>query len=238
MRKKGLHHHYWKWFPIGVMLLCMLIYFFKGRSISWQELSSIMPEKTWQAVLLFWICYAVKSLSVFFPLLVLYAAAGQFFSLPIALFVNLTGLIICETLPYLIGKFFGTDLATKLCRKYPKLSVMEEVLHQRGSLAFATLSRAVGVVPGDLASLYFGAIKLPYIPYLLGSLLGLLPRMVADTLIGKGLGGTRSPELLIAYGISAFIVIISIFICRRLLKETINRRKEQDDENSNRNRQQ
>ena len=196
-----------------------------------------MPEKTWQAVLLFWICYAVKSLSVFFPLLVLYAAAGRFFSLPTALFVNLTGLIICETLPYLIGKRFGTELAIKLCRKYPKLSVME-VLHQRGSLAFAALSRAVGVVPGDLASLYFGTVKLPYIPYLLGSLLGLLPRMIADTLMGKGLGGTLSPELLIAYGISAFIVIISIFICRRLLKETINHRKEQDDENSNRNGQQ
>lgn len=237
MRKKRIHQRCWKWFPIGVVLLCMLIYFFKGRSISRQDLSSLMPEKTWQAVLVFWGCYAVKSLNIFFPLLILYAAAGQVFSLPTALIVNLTGLIICETLPYLIGKLFGTDLATKLCQKYPKLSVME-VLHQRGSLAFAALSRAVGVVPGDLASLYFGAVKLPYIPYLLGSLLGLLPRMIADTLMGKGLGGTLSPELLIAYGISAFIVIISICICRRLLKETINRRKEQDNENSNRNRQQ
>lgn len=164
--------------------------------------------------------------------------AGAFlFSLPTALLVNLAGLIICETLPYLIGKFFGTELAEKLCRKYQKLSVME-ILHQRGSLAFAALSRAVGIVPGDLASLYFGAVKLPYIPYLLGSLLGLLPRMIADTLIGKGLGETLSPELLIAYGISAFIVMISIFICRRPLKETINHQKEQDDENSNRNRQQ
>ena len=196
-----------------------------------------MPEKTWQAVLVFWVCYAVKSLSVFFSLLILYAAAGQVFSLPTALLVNLAGLIICETLPYLIGKFFGTELAEQLCRKYQKLSVME-ILHQRGSLAFAALSRAVGIVPGDLASLYFGAVKLPYIPYLLGSLLGLLPRMIADTLIGKGLGETLSPELLIAYGISAFIVMISIFICRRLLKETINHQKEQDDENSNRNRQQ
>ena len=235
MQKKRTHRQYWKWLPVGVALLCMVIYLWKGRSVSWQELSSFMPEKTWQAVLLFWICYAVKSLSVFFPLLVLYAAAGHVFSLPTALLVNLTGLIICETLPYLIGKRFGTELSEKLRKKYPKLSVME-ILHQSGSLAYAALSRAVGVVPGDLASLYLGAAKLPYIPYLAGSLLGLLPRMIADTLIGKGIGGTLSPELLIAYGISALIVIISIFICRRLIKETIDHRKEQDNENDNRNR--
>ena len=171
-----------------------------------------------------------------FPLLVLYAAAGQVFSLPTALLVNLSGLVICETLPYWIGKRCGTELAEKLRRKYPKLSVLE-TLHQRGSLPFAALTRAVGIVPGDLASLYFRAVGLPYVPYLAGSLLGLLPMMVADTLLERGLGGTLSPELLTAWGISAFIAIASLFVCRRLLKETTNHHKEQDDENSNRNRQ-
>ena len=236
MRRKRAHRQYWKWLPIGIMLLCMIWFLEKGRSISWQELSSLMPETVWQAELLFWGCYAVKSLSVFFPLLVLYAAAGQVFSLPTALLVNLSGLVICETLPYWIGKRCGTELAEKLRRKYPKLSVLE-TLHQRGSLPFAALTRAVGIVPGDLASLYFGAAGLPYIPYLAGSLLGLLPMMVADTLLGKGLGGALSPELLAAWGISAFIAITSLFVCRRLLKDTINHHKEQDDENSNRNRQ-
>ena len=236
MRNRKSYRRYWKWFPIGIMLLCMIWFLEKGRSISWQELSSLMPETVWQAVLLFWGCYAVKSLSVFFPLLVLYAAAGQVFSLPTALLVNMSGLVICETLPYWIGKRCGTELAEKLRRKYPKLSVLE-TLHQRGSLPFTALTRAVGIVPGDLASLYFGAVGLPYISYLAGSLLGLLPMMVADTLLGKGLGGTLSPELLAAWGISAFIAIASLFVCRRLLIETTNHHKEQDDENSNRNRQ-
>lgn len=234
MRRKRTHRQYWKWLPIGITLLCMIWFLEKGRSISWQELSSLMPETVWQAVLLFWGCYAVKSLSVFFPLLVLYAAAGQVFSLPTALLVNLSGLVICETLPYWIGKRCGTELAERLRRKYPKFSVLE-TLHQRGSLPFAALTRAVGFVPGDLASLYFGAVGLPYVPYLAESLLGLLPMMAADTLLGKGLGGTLSPELLAAWGISAFIAIASLFVCRRLLKETTNHHKEQDDDNSNRN---
>ena len=67
--------------------------------------------------------------------------------------------------------------------------------------------------------------------------LGLLCHKKSDTLLGKGLGGALSPELLAAWGISAFIAITSLFVCRRLLKDTINHHKEQDDENSNRNRQ-
>jgi membrane protein implicated in regulation of membrane protease activity len=65
MQRKRAHRQYWKWLPIGIMLLCMIWFLEKGRSISWQELSSLMPETLWQAVLLFWGCYAIKSLSAF-----------------------------------------------------------------------------------------------------------------------------------------------------------------------------
>ena len=95
----------------------------------------------------------------------------------------------------------------------------------------------MGVVPGDLASLYFGAVRLPYFPYLMGSLTGLLPMMVADTLLGKGIGGAMSPELLAAWGISVLIAAASLLFCRNVLKKTWNH-KEQSNENSHRNRQQ
>ena len=201
-----------------------------------QPLSDVMPEKPRQAALVFWGCYAVKSLSVFFPLLVLYAAAGRVFPLSKALLVNLIGLVICESIPYGIGRLSGTSLAAKLREKYPKLLALE-TLHQRGSFPLAALTRAVGVVPGDLASLYFGAVRLPYFPYLMGSLTGLLPMMVADTLLGKGIGGAMSPELLAAWGISVLIAAASLLFCRNVLKKTWNH-KEQSNENSHRNRQQ
>lgn len=226
----------WKWLPAASMLLCMLLFLWKGRALSWQTLSAAMPKKAWQAALAFWGCYAVKSLSVFFPLLVLYAAAGRVFPLPGALLVNIVGLVICESIPYGIGRRSGTSLAEKLREKYPKLLALE-TLHQRGSFPLAALTRAVGVVPGDLASLYFGAVRLPYFPYLWGSLIGLSPMMVADTLLGRGIGGTMSPELLAAWGISVLIAAASVLFCRNILKKTWNH-KEQHDENSHCNRQQ
>ena len=46
-----------------------------------------------------------------------------------------------------------------------------EKLRQKNSFLFAALARAVGVLPGDVVSLYFGAVRLPFAPYLAGSLL-------------------------------------------------------------------
>lgn len=186
----------------------------------------MMPKNPWQAALLFWGGYAVKSLSVFFPLLALYAAAGRVFSLPQALLVNLIGLAICESVPYAVGRLSGGELAAKLREKFPKLRMLEP-LHEQGSFSLAAFSRAVGVLPGDLVSLYFGAIRLPYGPYLGGSILGLLPRMVADTLLGKGLGGPLSPELAVAMGISFMIAALSLFFCRKALKKAWNHKEDE-----------
>ena len=236
MKSQYPRRRWWKWLPVAAMLLCILLFLWKGRSISWQTLSNAIPEKPWQAALVFWGCYALKSLSIFFPLLALYAAAGRVFPLPKALLVNIIGLVICETIPYGIGRLSGASLAAKLREKYPKLLVLE-TLYQRGSFPLAALTRAVGVVPGDLASLYFGAVRLPYFPYLLGRLIGLSPMMVADTLLGKGIGGAMSPELLTALGISILIAVLSLLFCRKVLKITWNQ-KEQSNENSHCNRQQ
>lgn len=117
MNDQHPRRQWWKWLPAAAMLLCILLFFWKGRSLSWQTLSDVMPEKPWQAALVFWGCYAVKSLSVFFPLLVLYAAAGRVFPLSKALLVNLIGLVICESIPYGIGRLSGTSLAAKLREK-------------------------------------------------------------------------------------------------------------------------
>lgn len=100
--------------------------------------------------------YAVKSLSVFFPLLVLYAAAGLLFPLPAALLVNLSGLLVCVTVPYGIGRFAGKDLVDSLQKKYKKIARINEI--KRGSeLFFAFFLRIIAVLPGDVVSMVLGA---------------------------------------------------------------------------------
>ena len=78
------------------------------------------------------------------------------------------------------------------------------------------LARSVGVLPGDVVSLYFGAARLPFLPYLAGSLLGLAPTMAAVSIMGSS--SPFSPAFLIAGGCDLVLAAGSLLICRRMLR--------------------
>ena len=103
--------------PFVVMLALVALYLPNKDAVSVDSILRYTPDNLWLAALAVLAAYAVKSLSVFFPLLVLYAAAGLLFPLPAALLVNLSGLLVCVTVPYGIGRFAGKDLVDSLQKK-------------------------------------------------------------------------------------------------------------------------
>ena len=83
--------------PFVVMLALVALYLPNKDAVSVDSILRYTPDNLWLAALAVLAAYAVKSLSVFFPLLVLYAAAGLLFPLPAALLVNLSGLLVWWT---------------------------------------------------------------------------------------------------------------------------------------------
>ena len=136
--------------------------------------------------------YAVKSLSVVFPISLLYLASGVIFPLWLAWGVNLLGLWICITLPYWVGRISGRELAQSVIRTYPKAARVSEVV-SRNRVFTAYLLRVVGLVPGDVVSILMGALGMEYRGYLAGSLLGLLPGMLIQTALGGYADRPASP---------------------------------------------
>lgn len=199
------------------MGVCILLFFAFGARLDAKTLADWSPESPLLAALFLIALYAVKSMTVFFPLVVLYLAAGLLFPLPAALLVNLLGLAVCCTAPWLVGRFSAADTLERLRRKYPKLETVER-LRRENRLLFALLTRAVGVLPGDVVSLYLGAVCLPYGPYLAGSLLGLCPTMAAVTVLGDSAADPGSPLFWLALAASAAVVLVSFGVCRRLLR--------------------
>lgn len=161
--------------------------------------------------------YAAKSMSVFFPLVVLYLAGGLLFPLPVALAVNLAGMAACVSLPYLVGRFSAADSVDRLREKYPRLEALDR-MQRENHLLFALLARAVGILPGDVVSLYFGSMRLPFLPYLAGSLLGLAPTMVAVSIMGDNAANPLSPGFLIAMAVDGVLAFVSFLACRRMLR--------------------
>lgn len=192
--------------PFVLILVLVVLYLIYRDDISVEKLLTYTPDNLWLAALVFMGLYAVKSLSVFFPLVVLYAAAGLLFPVPAALAVNLAGLVVSLSIPYGIGRFSGTDMMDRLEQKYKKIGQLN-ALKQDSELFFAFFLRIVQVLPGDVVSMVLGATRMTYWKYMTGSLLGMLPIMAATTMAGSAMAEPTSPEFLVT---AAIVVVLSI----------------------------
>lgn len=205
--------------PIISMLVCVGSFLLIGQWLAGQDLAEWMPQNRSLAILAIVLLYAAKSLTVVLPLVSLYLLCGALFPLPEAILVNLLGLAVCDTIPYLLGRLLGSRLLDRLRRDYPKLEILERLRRESG-FQFAVLTRSAGVLPGDVVSLYFGCVRLSYLPYLAGSILGLTPGMIATTILGSQVSDPETPGFWVAAGCSFAVAALSFLACRRAVKRS------------------
>lgn len=202
----------WKIYKVVIpvlILLAVIIYFLVNPDISVQTVLSYTPENPILAAIVLFLLYAVKSVTVVFPLIVLEITAGHLFPTGIALLVNLAGLTILMTIPYEAGRFSGMDAVNSLIQKYPKLgSILSQ--QQRNSFFLSFLLRVIGCLPGDIVTMYLGATETPYYQNLIGGVLGLLPRMILATILGSSIQDPASPMFWISGGLTVVLSAASI----------------------------
>lgn len=197
-----------RYIPIGVTAALTLACLLGARRYSldsWQDLLNYTPPSLWAAALLLLLGYALKSLSVVFPLSLLYVAAGVIFPLWMAWGLNLLGLWVCATLPYWVGRISGREAAESLLRTHKKAARAAEIITENRVFT-AYLLRVLGVLPGDLVSILLGAMGIEYRGYLIGSILGLLPGMLIQTALGGYADRTASP---VFWGLCLAMVAVS-----------------------------
>ncbi|MCD8118037.1 MAG: VTT domain-containing protein [Lachnospiraceae bacterium] len=176
-----------------------------------ENLEELAPEEPLYAVVFMILLYAFKSLTVFFPIAVLNILGGFLFMPGYALIVNSIGVLVELTISYWAGRISGAGLVERMCAKYPKLG---EVLGEResDSLFLTFLLHMVCFLPGDAVSMCFGARKMPFFKFLIGSFLGVLPGMAATTLLGSNITDPTSPAFWIFVGLIAGISALSVLI--------------------------
>ena len=207
-----------KYLPLILMAAFAAVFLLAARDVEAADILQWAPSNPFLAALFLIALYAAKSMSVFFPLVVLYLAGGLLFPLPVSLAVNLAGMAACVSVPYLVGRFSAAESVDRLREKYPKLEKLERV-QQDNHFLFVLIARALGVLPGDVVSLYFGSMRLPFLPYLAGSLVGLAPTMVAVSIMGDNAANPLSPGCLIAVAVDGCLVAASFLACRRMLRK-------------------
>ena len=194
---------------MGLVLIAIALFFlYDIRDISFADIISNTPNNPIIAALIVFLLYAIKSVTVFIPLVALQLITGSMFSPFPALIVNFIGIVICYTIPYFIGKKADENYSDGLLKKHPKL---EKIVHHqvKGIFLPSAILRCIGFLPTDLVSAYIGTFSTSYFKYITGSLFGSAIRIVAVTILGTSLDDPSSPQFISSVVIIVLLTILS-----------------------------
>lgn len=172
---------------IGIIIVLVI----NHEHFSAVEISSYTPENPFLAAIFILFLYACKTISMIFPFKVIQLVAGMMFPVLPAILVNLLGAAVSSAVGYCRGLFLGTAAVQKMIQKNQKLSRMLERQNHR-IIFFSFLLRSLVFLPLDAVSMYFGAAKVDFKKYMLGSVLGLLPNVIISTLMGESISDPTS----------------------------------------------
>ena len=198
--------------PLIMIGICVLIYFAFFRGVTVEDILEFTPENLWLAALVMTGLFALKSLSMFFPMLVLIAATGSIFpSVVSAILVNSTGVAVMLLIPYAIGRFAEKDFVQGLINKNKNADKLREIKAEN-ELFIAYFLRVINILPCDLVSMFLGSTGFGFAKYLAGSFAGVFPGMVATTIIGANMSDPTSPAFWIAVGAEVVFAVSSTLV--------------------------
>ena len=197
-----------RFLPLLLCIIFMMMYLLSNKDVTAEGLINYAPNEPLLAALFLILLYAFKSLTIFFPIIVLNVLGGFLFEPAQALIFNTIGVLVELTIPYWIGRISGRGFAKKVETKHPKLAgIFGE---NSGNLLFLSVFlRALFCLPGDAISMYFGAIKMPYHKYIFGSMIGILPGTVAATLLGMNITNPDAPMFWVSLCLTVGFAVIS-----------------------------
>ena len=194
-------------FILTVLIISLCLVFLSDHEFD--ELLNYTPENMVFAFFVIIGFYGLKSLSMVFPLTALFIAAGAIYPFWLACIVNTIGLVVCYTIPYMVGRFSGAGFVNDITRKYPKLNKI--VGYSRSNNLFAAyVTRAIVFLPGDAVSMLHGALRMPFRPYLIGSLIGTLPQMLVQTYLGANIKDLNMKTVLVLLGLTVLTLLLSL----------------------------
>lgn len=195
--------------PLVMVGLCVLIYFRFFRGVTIEHILDFTPENLWLAALVMVGLFAMKSLSVFFPMMILIAASGSIFPTFLSAFiVNCAGVSVMILIPYAIGRFAEREFVEGLINKHKNADKLKE-FKSDNEFFIAYFMRVINILPCDLVSMFLGSAGFGPGKYMLGSFLGILPGLITTTLMGANADNPASPKFWLSVVAEVFFAVAS-----------------------------
>ena len=202
---------------IFVVLLMIFISFQPilsfGAELTPQEVAEHAPKNHILAAIFIIAAFAFKSLVFVIPIPILYIASGLIFKPFTAFMVNIVGMMVCTTIPYLIGRYTGRGLYQKLIKRYPKMQILD-TFKQENQWFVSFIIRVIGFLPCDAVSLVLGVWKISFLKYISGTALGMLPGLITTTMVGITMTDPDSPGFIISIVLSLLVSVCSFMLWR------------------------
>lgn len=193
---------------LAVCIFLLTAWVITGPDVSVQNLIEHSPENSFTAAIVMLILYAFKSITVFFPLIILEITTGYLFSPCVSVLINFAGILIILTIPYGIGRAMGMNVIQKQIQKHPKLG---EILDRqnRNTFFLCFFLRIINCLPGDIVTMYLGATNTSFWTNLVAGSLGILPGMLSATFMGESIQDPKSPVFWISTGLTILLAAFS-----------------------------
>ncbi len=196
--------------PLVMVGVCVIIYFKLFRGVTVEHILSFTPKNLWIAALVMIGLFGMKSLSMFFPMMVLIAASGSIFpNYFTALLVNCAGILLMLTCPYLIGKYAEREFVEELINKNKNADKLRE-FRSDNEFFIAYFLRVINILPCDVVSMFLGSTGFSPWKYFSGSFLGILPGLITTTLMGSSVDDPKSPKFWVSLICEAVFAVGSI----------------------------
>lgn len=201
----------------NIVVIAIIISHYWGK-ITPEDIFNYVPDNYLLAAITIIGLFLIKSLSVVLPLMALYISSGMIFSPLWGIIVNLVGLFVSLTIPYLLGRFCGKGLLDRLLVKYKNIEKLRTI-KSKNEWFLSYILRMIGILPGDIVSMSLGAMNINYNKYIVGSIVGLFPRMVAATCLGSTITDPTSPVFILSCLITVVLTVGSMFLHQRYMKK-------------------
>lgn len=134
------------------------------------------------AALVIMALFAFKGFSCI-PYAVILIGCALIFDLPVAILINTAGTVLCISVSYLVGRFSKELTFDGMLEKHPKFKrYFGNAQKSSFTFVFALHSLHLSM---EVQGVLFGLLRTPYLPYVGGSMLALLPSMLWYTVLGE-----------------------------------------------------
>lgn len=204
--------------PIGFLILLGTM----NQSAPW------LQSHGWVGVALFVAAFAVFGGFALLPTYAPSVLGGWAFGMTVGLAATLAGFVGASAIGFALARHLSGDRLLQVLDEYPRGRALHRALladSWRRTLLVVMLLRVPPNGPFAMTNLLLAATGVGWAAYLLGSLLGLTPRVAAAVIVGASLSQLdlrhleRGGPAYVSIGLSLAVVVVLGWIANRALKD-------------------